>query len=333
MQHSSGLFCWERERGDPAARGRSLRYTLMTWLGLDTARRGGHSVEFDLARIRDAALAALDDPELKPGDFGLHLWVDGRAGGSEAAGLLPRLQRSLRGSGGLEAREGMEIAWIVLGLAEGRSEDSLLQEALALLLGRNRSRSGLLFHSGLGRRRRFPNFATQSYGLLALSTAARQGLHGNASPAAASLADRLLELQLPDGGWPWLFDAERGTVVERYEVYSVHQHGMAPMALLHFAETSGDDRYAEAARRGLEWIHGRNELGENMVDPGEGLILRSIRRRPGLDRAAIYVNTAASALAGRSPFPDGRGLQVNATCRPYELGWLLEAWAGRETPG
>ena len=79
---------------------------------------------------------------------------------------------------------------------------------------------------------------------------------------------------------PWLYDAERGTVVERYEVYSVHQDAMAPMAFIELWEASGDTRYLDAVARGLRWIHGRNELGADMVDRENGLVLRSIRRTP-----------------------------------------------------
>jgi uncharacterized protein YyaL (SSP411 family) len=193
----------------------------------------------------------------------------------------------------------------------------------------NQASSGLLRHGGSGRRARFPNFATQIYGVLALTIAAKQGVDDRALRAARRAADRVIALQLEDGGWPWLFDAERGRVVERYEVYSVHQHAMAPMGLLELHELTGEDGYRAAAVRGLPWIHGQNELGADMVRRDEGIVLRSIRRRRPLDRAAIYAKTAA-ALAGVAVDRPARFLELNETCRPYELGWLLEAWAGRE---
>ena len=141
----------------------------------------------------------------------------------------------------------------------------------------------------------------------------------------------LLRLQLPDGGWPWLYDAETGRIVERYEIYSVHQHAMAPMSLLELAEAAGEERYADAARAGLRWIEGTNELGVQMADPRARMIYRSIRRRRPLDRLLLYANTASSRLAGRSLMASGGAVEVNAVCRPYELGWLLEAWCGRES--
>lgn len=340
MQLPSGLFCNERAHGEREPRGTSLRYTLMTWLGLARARAAGYEHAFDLKRIHQAVLGQLDSPELEPGDLGLYLWADARAESGRGAELADRLAAALAAEGGLPAREGMELAWIVQGLAL-QSQDSggdrfepALREAVDFLLTQNQSRTGLFYHSGTpGLRRRFPNFATQIYSVLALATVARLGLDERALPAARRAADQILALQLPDGGWPWLYDAETGRVVERYEIYSVHQHGMAPMALLDLAKAAGESRYADAAGRGLRWIHGENELGRPMIDERERLIYRSVRRRRPRDRALLYANTAGARVLGHPLTGADRRPELNATCRPYELGWLCEAWAGRETAG
>jgi hypothetical protein len=331
MQLPSGLFAYELAKGATEPTGRSLRYTVMTEIGLRRATAAGIEHPFDLDRINEASLGELGSPELKPGDFGLLLWADALAEGGRSDELERMLGGSLQRPGGLAAREGMEVAWIVQGLALQGRRGPVLEQALEVLLGANMARSGLLYHFGPGnRRRRFPNFATQIYGVLALATAARLELDERALPAARRLADRLLELQLADGGWPWLFDAERGTVVERYEVYSVHQHGMAPMALLELGGVSGDPRLAEASSRGVDWLHGRNDLGLEFADEEERLIYRSIRRKAPWDRIAIAANLAGSALIGRPVLAGPRALELHAVGRPYELGWLLEAWAGRE---
>jgi hypothetical protein len=337
MELPSGLFCLERRRGDTEPHGRSLRYSLMVLIGLVRAELAGYEHGFDLERLRRALLERLDDGELKAGDYGLFLWANAVTGGERADELAGRLEASLSRSGGLAGREGMEVAWIVQGLAlasergDAASAAGVLQEALELLTRRNRSESSLFYHHGAdGLRRRFPNFATQIYGVLALATAARLDIRPDALDVAARAAERLVALQLTDGGWPWLFDAETGRVVERYEVYSVHQHAMAPMGLLALHEAGGGRELVDAAVHGLGWIHGRNELGADMVDREDGLIYRSIRRRRPLDRAAL-VGSTASSLILRHPLPLGRiGIELNATCRPYELGWLLEGWCGRE---
>jgi hypothetical protein len=330
----SGLACYTVVDGDPEPRGESVRYTLIVLLGLLRAREAGVEARVDADVLRDAVDAALERPEVTPGDLGLRLWAEYREDRGQAPRLVRSLGESLAAKDGVAAREGLELAWIITGLApyagavDGAAE--LLETSLGQLLGANLAESGLFRHfGGQRRRRRFPNFATEIYSVLALATVARHDGDARALPAACRAADGLISHQLPDGGWPWLYDAERGTVVERYEVYSVHQHGMAPMTLLDLAEVSGEDRYAEAAARGLPWMFGANELNAHMAPLERGLTFRSIRRRPPLDRLWLYSHTAA-ALAGLSHGGRGRALELNRSCRPYELGWLIEAWAGRD---
>jgi hypothetical protein len=337
MRLPDGAFCFERRIGEDAPRGRSLRYTLMVELGLLRARANGYELPFDVDELQAVVWREVDGPELQPGDLGLMLWVDARRGSGRGEELANRLEAALAGAGGLPARLGMELGWIVTGLAHhaaaGGSDAGarLLSQALDQLLVSNRAPTHLYRHFGApGRRRRFPNFATQIYSVLALAVVAGHGLDDRALSAARAAADRLLELQLPDGGWPWLFDAERGTVVERYEVYSVHQDAMAPMALLELSQVTGDERYVEAVARGLRWIHGANELGADMVDREHKLVLRSIRRRRGLDRFWLAARTGASLARLSTPSSTARLTELNPTDRPYHFGWVLEAWCGRE---
>jgi hypothetical protein len=334
MVTPSGLMCFEVRAGELRGwHGESVRYTLIATLGLLRAVRSGGCWPLAPERLRDAADAELERPEVTPGDLALRLWIEARADTGSAPALIERLERSLSARGGLAGREGLELAWIVTALAElpdaGSRGRSLLAAALDQLIDGNQAASGLFRHFGEpGARRGFPNFATQIYSVLALALVAGRGLDARALPAATRAADRLLELQLPDGGWPWLFDSERGNVVERYEVYAVHQHGMAPMALHELARAAGDDRYVAAAERGLPWLFGANDLSADMAHLGRGLTHRSIRRARPLDRLWLYANTALATAVGRPRGGRGRRLEVNRTCRPYELGWLVEAWAG-----
>jgi hypothetical protein len=337
MRLADGAFCFERRVRKAGPIGRSARYTLMVELGLLRAQSAGYVVPFDLEELDAVAWRELEAGRLTPGDIGLMLWIDARREGGYGAELASRLEVALAGNGGLGARLGMELGWIVTGLAHhvaaGGSDAGprLLKDALDQLLVDNRAPTALFRHFGdAGWRRRFPNFATQIYSVLALAAVARLGLDDRALPAAIAAADRLLETQLPDGGWPWLFDAERGSVVERYEIYSVHQDAMAPMALLELWELSRDSRLTDAVARGLLWIHGGNELDVNMVDRTSGLVLRSIRRKSGHDRLWAGAKTAAS-LAGLSTQGEtARLTETNPTDRPYHFGWVLEAWCGRE---
>ena len=174
-----------------------------------------------------------------------------------------------------------------------------------------------------------PNFATQIYSVLALADVGRITGDTQAIREAQDLADLLLELRLGDAGWPWLYHAEKGVVVERYQIYSVHQDAMAPMAYFALAEATGNISYAQAGAEGLPWCFGANELGFNFYDATNRFAHRAIRRKGWADRAELWVNTAASLAGQRRPSTFGH-VEINATCRPYHLGWILEAWAGRE---
>ena len=325
MRLADGAFCHEVQAPDLAPRGRSLRYTLMCLLGLQRAQAAGLDVPVAPGGLLRLVVDEIGSPEMTVGDLGLLLWADSRA----EAQWRDKIAFTIHGrvGSGFPDLEGLELAWVVIGAAEARA-DLLLDDALARLLARIDPASGLFRHRDAGWRARFPNFATQIYGVLALAVTARSGREHALAPARRA-ADRLLDLQSPDGGWPWLFDTRSGRVVEPYEVYSVHQDAMAPMALQELTEVSGEARYRDAALGGVEWIFGQNELGREMLDREAGILYRSIRRRRGFDRALLYANTAG-ALAGRAPFADKRwAIEVNPTDRPYHLGWVLEAWAGR----
>jgi hypothetical protein len=333
MRLDDGLYCLEVHADQMRPLGRSVRYSVMVALGLLRARAAGYDVGVDVDELVDLILSERDDPELKPGDAGLLLWLDRRAGREHASALLSHIDRRLGQAGGLEAREGMEVAWIAIGASEAVAQglhghaERTLASARAELLSR-RGPSGLLRHTA-GWRGRFPNFATQIYGTLALSMLGRRG-DAEALAAARRVGDVLLSLQRADGGWPWIFDVVRGRVTEPYEVYAVHQDAMAPMGLFELFEACGDDRYRAAAVRGLDWIYGRNDLGVSMLDRDRRILYRSIRRKQPLDRAVLALNTAGSYVG----MPVGAGwrgrLEINPTDRPYHLGWVLEAWAGRD---
>jgi hypothetical protein len=327
MRRDDGVFCYEVKAPKLERAGSSLRYTLICLLGLQRAQAAGLEVPIDPGELRDLAMDRIDDPEMTAGDLALLMWADSRAGMDAMDAIAFRLHKRLGSD--IPDLEGLELSWLVIGAAEAGAHE-LCDRALERQFERAGAPGRLFTHRDAGRRARFPNFATQIYGVLALAVAARIGHESDRALATARrVAGRLLELQRPDGGWPWIFDAKRGTVVEPYEVYSVHQDAMAPMALLELSEVTGEEKYRDAAIRGLDWVFGNNDLSREMLDREAGILYRSIRRRPGFDRALLYANTATSSV-GRAALSELRGpLEVNPTDRPYHLGWVLEAWAGR----
>ena len=102
-------------------------------------------------------------------------------------------------------------------------------------------------------------------------------LHGSADdPEALATAETVAGVicgaQGAAGQWWWHYDSRTGGVVEGYPVYSVHQHAMAPMALLDLADAGGTS-YIDAICRGLGW----------MAEPARD------RRGPGAGRAADHL--------------------------------------------
>lgn len=332
-RHPSGIYCFDVDfAARHLLRGESVRYSLMVLLGLQRADAAGHDVP-DL----DALWATCLDrrAEFTAGDHGLALWAGQRRDGAASGDLLRGLRALVPDDDALAPLVGMEIGWLAVGLARAvTSGVKGAERHLAQVrreLERRRSRSGLYrHHGGRGPRQHLPNFATQIYTLLALATLAGSDLDADAREHAEALAAVLLRSQLPGGAWPWLFDSERGSVVERYEIYSVHQDAMAPMALIEMSDLTGDRQYLDAAVAGLAWSHGANELGVDLFDETTGFAHRSIRRRRPWDRAALALNCAAVRTVGRAVI-DGSPVELNRTCRPYHLGWILEAWAGRES--
>lgn len=118
--------------------------------------------------------------------------------------------------------------------------------------------SGLFFDAAAGGRRRFSSFATNTYLTLACYLYGEWSAHKEAFTLANACALKLIELQGPQGEWPWFYYTPGGRVVDFYEVYSVHQEGMAP-AFLECAEQHGVPG-ARGLVKGFNWIFGQNQL-------------------------------------------------------------------------
>src|SRR5262249_50809361 len=108
----------------------------------------------------------------------------------------------------------------------------------AFLVEQYHSGSGLFFDAAYGLRRWFGSFSTQTYLTLACYTYGEFANDRRALEMANLAARTLIELQGPNGEWPWFFYVPSAMVVDFYEIYSVHQYGMAP-AFLECAERHG----------------------------------------------------------------------------------------------
>jgi hypothetical protein len=232
----------------------------------------------------------------------------------------------------------METAWLVSGLVHEcrRSGNDIataaLEFALADLLSRINKDTGLFCHvsdaAPVTRRIRkwVANFADQIYSVQATALAAIASANKAALAASDTCATRLVQLQGELGQWWWHYDPRNGNVAQAFPVYSVHQNGMAPMALMTLAAAGGRDHRARV-ELSHAWID-CNELGIPLLDREVGTIWRDIEiLQEG--RTARIVRHARSVLGWK--LADGganmKNLKVNYETRPYEWGWCLFAGA------
>ena len=330
------LFCNAFARTPRGLRrtGVSHRYTMITLLGLQRLERAGGESPVDIGAVLEALLRDLTWLQ-GAGDLGLLLWTCADLAPERLADVCARVQPRSALRRFADARSGytMEVAWLLTGLARclDRAPDAVpgavdLALAAFQLLERNCGARGIFGHlastaSLTGRLRgRVGSFADQVYPIYALSQLARILDHDRAARMALRTAETLCEHQGPLGQWWWHYNARTGDVAGHYAVYSVHQHAMAPMALMAVGAIARRD-FSAPIFDGLEWVRGRNEFHLDMRDPTNGVIWRCVSQGRYRSRA-----NKLRYLTGLKGSP--RGLRIVYECRPYELGWLLYAFAG-----
>jgi hypothetical protein len=319
-------------RDEPNEAG-DLYYSLNCLLGL--ARAGGAapgSGEEPRAMFR--ALAAQMPRERLPlHAHGMALWAAAELG-EEPPWLSLALCRAAASDAGALARlNGQGLGLLLSGLAHEARRDAALRPAAQavrdVVLHRLCGPHGIFFDRPAGWRRDWATFATQVYAGLGLFHAGEWLGDGAALAAARQASAAILARQGPRGEWPWLFHAPSGRIADWHEVYSVHQHGMAP-ALLHHAAVHGVPGAREGLARGFRWILGENAMGRSMLRPDRGMVLRSQRRTGAAGaRAARALRGVANALLAREAPLDGPRLALTPEMRSYELGWILWSWGGR----
>ena len=313
--------------------GRSLRYGAITALGLaglpyPVQRQvlGGETCSDLVGRLAKGL-----DEITSVGDAAMVCWATAETEHAELPHALARLADLQRG----DTRPFVvDAAWAVSALVSARGlldveED--LARARTRLLG---ARTGVLFPhfttaGGPWHRAHVGCFADQVYPVQALAR-----LHASADDPAAlavaeSVAASICTAQGSAGQWWWHYDSRAGGVVEGYPVYSVHQHAMAPMALLDLADAGGTE-HTGAICRGLRWLAGPAETSEELILDEPPITWRKVAR--GDARKLVRGLCAASTRIRPGLRPPGLDqifppTAVDHECRPYELGWLLATWA------
>jgi hypothetical protein len=332
------LFSYRLLRTDTGLvnEGLSERYTIMTLLGLREVERTGVRTPFDVDGIY-ASFVRDTNWIHGAGDLGLLIWLTAAFAPGEVNALLKRIQLETvleRYSDAREART-MELAWLLTGLAhaglacpEKLAELRDVADKTYRLLEKNRGQSGFFGHMGTSKslagflRGRVGSFADQVYPIYAMSKFAMAYQLEAPAKLALHCANAICQAQGELGQWWWLYESHSGRISSKYNVYSVHQQGMAPMALIAAEEATGHS-FQEPIRKGLRWLTGANELGTDMRDVKNGLIWRCIYPQQKQNK---YTNVLRSLLGMSGVTPANADLKILYEDRSYELGWLLFAF-------
>jgi hypothetical protein len=305
-------------------------YTLNVLLGLSRLEGPGGWEYIDLKTTYFRCCDELRSPTSRIYRLGMALWVAARFDLEPPEWLVKRVDATLAEERKLPRLTAQDVGMLLSGCTALAVRESrrwrTAAESLCLAI-RERywdSDSHLFYNQNIGYRRRFSSFASQVYSILSLYQFAETFSVDWALTLANRAAQRMIELQGPRGEWGWFYYVPAGKIADFYEIYSVHQHGMAP-AFLHHAVEHGVPGARQALRKGFLWLFNNNEMAVSMLRPNERMFYRSQLRKAEQESAwRRFRRGIGNAALGRSDHVSNhRGLVLRPECRSYELGWIL----------
>lgn len=334
LQTASGLFreTARIEGVEDAGPVTSLLPATVVLLGLTRTVEAEIDQPFATGALRTRILGDLGHSETAPGELGLALWAETRTEGLAVGEITAHLRRRVRA--GLDRVPVEHHAWILSGLAEasqltGNGDADLLDEVVSALVARADPETGLLAELPHRMRGSAAPVTGQFHALHAMCQLIRAGQGESVAEPAQRLADRLLSLQRDDGGWPGLIEVGRGEPAAWYPALTVTHVAVAPLTFRAASEAGLDGDFGGSVAAGLGWARGGNPLGFDLVHEQESRIDRGImpRREPGaLGRG---ISLVGRRMRGRLAEPDSARLILDPAVSSDDLGWVLEAWAGR----
>jgi hypothetical protein len=311
------------------------RYTINTLAGLQNLARF-HDTDWDTADLVERFIAGHLDAVTNEADRGLLLAVATGEAHEAQTTLFEWVEAAVGDQQRMLGLDVQDVCWMLMGLAryaEVSGEERAAAAAAACFAVLNRrflDRDTLLPSHRLARYRRgLVSFGGIAYFLRALSDYATVFGDRYAETIFAEGVGQVIGLQGEQGEWPWFIDSSSARIVDRYQLYSVHQDSMAMLFLLP-AHDRGIVEARPSIERSYRWLFGANELGVRMVVEEPFFIYRSIRRKCGRERERRYARALLSkTLRRESGRARPESLEVNTECRSYHIGWLVFAWAGR----
>jgi hypothetical protein len=310
------------------------RYTINSLLGLRQATRLEPSQPWRgelpgaIERFLDGQYPRLDSAA----DLGLLLaLLDDRPDDPRVREALKRVRAAADADGdGLHMQD---IAWMLWGACAVGAQpiaDRLYRTIVTRFV---EPRTGLPRHTLSALRGHVVSFGTIVYFLRALHEYATAFGSDDARARFDAGVERILDIQGPQGEWPWLISVRTGVPLDFYPVFTVHQDSMAMLFLLP-ALDAGLERAHGAIQRSFAWNLGENQLGIPLVVEEPFLVYRSIERTDRLPRARRYGRSLVRAGLGRPAGLRSDGVRINDEARSYHLGWVLYVWSGRDdVPG
>jgi hypothetical protein len=326
----------DQQQWQPTLGTENLTSTCICLVSIDRAEIKPSEIGFNPTQTFNALLK-LAQSKPYPGGIGLIIWANAVWEMKSLAELQPQLSIPFENlTAYLTSLTTMETAWLVSGLLHeyqrhpAAKTKEYLDIALDTLLNRYQTTSHLMVHAAANApwshrlRRWVANFADQIYSVQAFAFAAIAGGNDSAKQTAESLAKQLTKLQGELGQWWWHYNPRNGEVLQFYPVYSVHQYGMAPMALAALQAAQGSN-FNLAVQRGRDWLE-HNELNLKMIDRQANTVWRDIEYHQTLLKQIIR---KTNSLRGKPAKLTANqfNLKLNYETRPYEWGWCLYAGA------
>ncbi len=334
------VFRLQRDGDRVVQQGLSPRYTAITLLGL-----AGESAEVQRSVLHGHEPLEVCGQLVKSvlagsnvGDAAVTLWAASILGFQGTSALREHMIE-------LQALDrpcpSVELSWVLMASCVDPAlvELGYASRAANRLLEGFNATTGVFPHvtgdNGSGLRGHVSCFADFVYPIQSLAAYHSRFNEPQALAAAVRCAEQACRTQGSEGQWWWHFDRRTGQVLERYPVYTVHQHGMGPMALFELQEAGGPS-YQDAISRSLEWQLFSPEIGASTIDAQFNLIWRKVARREPkklarkMQAAVSYLHPSLRVPALDLLMPAG---SVDYECRPYELGWLLYAWPDSRARG
>lgn len=334
------LFCYSlvQTPNGMEQQGLSPRYTVMTLMGFHELEKAGGTAPFPIDEIHDRLLRDRTWPT-SAGDFGLLIWLTALRAPQKLVQAFSRFDMNtvFDRFGDLQQGRTMELAWLLTGLSHAAIADPAKLPELKNIaakvyraLQQNQGKGGFFGHlskeaslSGTVRGW-MGSFADQVYPTIACNWYGQAFQSQEAIQRAIDCGRGICRAQGPLGQWWWHYDSREGRVASMYPVFSVHQEAMGPMALFPLGDVSGID-FRREIYGGLQWISDANETGKEMRDFERDLVWRCVHPDPEFSMKADVLLSHFRIYRDASK----RKMTVRRECRPYELGWLLFAFAGK----